>query len=228
MVPRYDNKYDAGVHKHFKRCLQHSNLTLEKQPGMQRILDAAFALVKVEPPLPVKGIPKDGCKYLRQEQRVLVEAYLGSLMCAGALMETTPEEVAQNLGTMIENPLFLKEDSENGDWDFRVILDARNANKYVKWDKVAATALKRLIPLMREKQSIATHITKVQIGALKYHSKVDLLGAYYQVRLPGKLKYYTTFRWDGRLYCFNAMPYGLGIASSVLNVMTKYLVGQIW
>jgi len=222
------NHYDMGVYKHVKRALQHSAITTHKSPQLENILQAAYQFVKVAPVAPTKGTNKDSSKYMKPEQKTIVEMYLGALMSAGALKETNEQQVMQHTGAPIENPLFLKEDSENGDWDFRVILDARSANKYVKWDKTAAIALKRLIPLMREKQNIAAHLKKTQIGSLKYHTKLDLLGAYYQMRLPDHIKYYTTFRWKNQLYCFNTMPYGMGIASSVLNVLTKYLLGRIW
>lgn len=229
LIPKNsNNNYDSGVRKHFKRCLQHSSISLEKSPHVDRILQAAYHFVTVKPALPTKGNNRDSAKFLRPEQTTLVEAYLGALMSAGALKETTEQEVMNHTGAPIENPLFLKEDSENGAWDFRVILDARPANRYIKWDKTGAIALKRLIPLMREKQNVAAHMKKTQIGNLRYHTKLDLLGAYYQLRLPDRIKYYTTFRWKGKLYCFNSMPYGLGVASSVLNVVTKYLIGQFW
>ena len=106
-------------------------------------------------------------------------------------------------GEFISN-IFLRPKKEPG--AFRVILNLRVLNKFVRYEHFKMDGLDKAIKMMRDNCFMAS---------------MDLKDAYFSVAIHPDHQKYFKFQWKGELYRFLCMPQGLASAPRVFSKLAK-------
>ena len=94
----------------------------------------------------------------------------------------------------------------------RLIFDARWINQHMPELKI------KFETLHREGRAIFDGCTCGWI--------VDLSFAYHHIQIPEEDWQYLCFRWDGQLYCFCVLPFGITTAPLVFTTVLKPIIGH--
>lgn len=106
-----------------------------------------------------------------------------------------------------------KKDGENGEKNYRVVIDYRKLNKVTIQDNYPLPNISDIID---------------QLGGAKFFSVMDLRQGFHQIALKPEDRYKTAFTVLGSHYHFNRMPFGLiNSAPAFQRIMTFVLSGLI-
>lgn len=95
---------------------------------------------------------------------------------------------------------------------FRFILNLKSLNKYVKTEHFKLEDIRTVCKLMTKNCYMAT---------------IDLKEAYFSVNMSNHSKKLLRFSFDGKIYEFNALPYGLSTAPYVFTKILKPVVSYL-
>ena len=130
-------------------------------------------------------------------QKNLITAEVESMLEKGAIRKVpySPDQVLSNI--------FLREKKEG---TFRPIIDLKRVNEFIPYQKFKMETLKNIRSLLKE-------------GDLMV--KIDLKDAYFTVPLAEKSRKFLRFMWEGNIYEFLCMMFGLGPAPRIFTKIMK-------
>lgn len=87
----------------------------------------------------------------------------------------------------------------------RPVINLRSLNEFVSYEKFKQENLNQILSILQKGD---------------YFCSVDLKDAYFSVPIAKEFQRYLSFQWNGRIYCFTVLPFGL---SSAPRIFTKIL-----
>lgn len=98
------------------------------------------------------------------------------------------------------------------DGSLRLAIDYRDLNNITKFDAFPMPNLRAIV---------------AKLGTAKTFSKLDLTKGYYQIPLSPASKKFTAFAFDGKLYQFKVLPFGLASAPQTFQRLMEALLGHL-
>ena len=108
------------------------------------------------------------------------------------------------------SPIFVVEKKEPG--KYRMILNLKILNESVEYQKFKMETVQTALQLVTRDC---------------YFASIDLRDAYYSVPVHPEYQKYLKFSWRGQLYCFQALPMGLGPVPRLFTKLTKPILAHL-
>jgi len=131
------------------------------------------------------------------QEREFVDKQIDLLLGKGAIEQSTHE-----VGEFVNN-IFLRP-KKDGSW--RMILNLKPLNKFVKYTKFKMDTLRTVLPLIKPGSYLAS---------------IDLQDAYYTVKMHEDHQKYLKFIWNNTLYKFVVLPFGYAQAPRRFTKLMK-------
>ena len=138
---------------------------------------------------------------MSQEEKDLVSLEVASMLEKGAICVVNP-----NPDQFLSN-IFLRRKKDGSN---RPIINLKGLNNHIKYEKFKMETLKDLKHLLRQ-------------GDLMV--KIDLKDAYFSVPLAKSSRKYVRFPWEGNLYEFLCLTFGLGPGPRLFTKLLKIPIG---
>ena len=123
--------------------------------------------------------------HMSEEEMVFVDNHLSELLAEGFI-----EKLDHMLPNGWVSNIFLVPKRQGG---FRMILNLKELNKFVKYTKFKMDHVDKVISLLRPSD---------------FMGSLDLTSAYGQVHLDNRHKNFFQFTWCGQIYCYVTLPQG--------------------
>jgi len=159
-----------------------------------------YQLELVQPPWQLRPMPAINCSV---EESKMISTEIGELMSKGAVVETTPSQ-----GSFVSQ-IFLVEKKEGGQ---RPVINLKALNMFVKHEHFKMEGLHTLPDLIQQKD---------------WMIKLDLKDAYLQIPIHTDHQHLLQFHWEGKIYQFQCLPFGLTSAPRVFSKVMKPVVGAL-
>lgn len=98
------------------------------------------------------------------------------------------------------------------DGTLRLAIDYRDLNAITEFDAFPMPNLREIV---------------LKLGKAKVFSKIDLTKGYYQIPLGQSSKKYTAFAFDGKLFQFRVLPFGLAAAPQTFQRLMESILGHL-
>lgn len=146
-------------------------------------------------------LPEQGklphCIHFNKNEAEIMSQEINKLCVKGVL-----EEVVASSDQFLSS-IFLR---PKPDGSFRMILNLKNLNKYVEYNKFKMDTLQSILKLITPGCYMAT---------------IDLRDAYYMVPIATEHRKFLRFYWDGKLYQYTCLPNGLSSAPRLFTKLMK-------
>ena len=134
---------------------------------------------------------------VNQEERILIESEVQEMLKKGAI-----QQVQSVKGEYLSN-LFLVSKKDGGN---RPVVNLKHLNKFIPYQHFKMEGIHLLKDLLQEED---------------YMIKIDLNDAYFGVPLHKQARKYVRFRWEGNLFEFLCLCFGLGPAPRIFTKLLK-------
>ena len=161
---------------------------------------SGYQLELAQRPWQIKPMPEIQCS---AEEWVKILEEIKELLSKGAIKETTLR--AESFVPQI----FLVAKKEGGQ---RPVINLKSLNSFVKTEHFKMEGL---------------HILPHLIQANDWMIKMDLKDAYLQIPIHQDSQHLLQFQWEGRVYQFQCLPFGLTSAPRVFSKVMKPVVGTL-
>ena len=132
------------------------------------------------------------------EMKSQVKKEILTLMEKGAVKKVLPDQ------SQFLSNLFLREKKEKG--TYRPVINLKNLNAYIPYEKFKMETLKDVKDILRQGDFLV---------------KIDLKDAYFSIPLHQKSKNLVRFPWEGSIYEFQCLMFGLGPAPKIFTKLLK-------
>ena len=133
-----------------------------------------------------------------REQQKLISQEISNMLEKGAIVRTS-----YSRGQVLSN-IFLREKKEKG--EFRPIINLKGVNEHIPYQKFKMESIKNLRSLLKEGDFMV---------------KIDLKDAYYSIPLNTNSRKFVRFEWQGNLYEFTCLMFGLGPGPRIFTKLLK-------
>ena len=137
---------------------------------------------------------------LSQAETLLVGEEISKMLEKGAISEVQPSR------DQFVSPLFLVPKKDGSQ---RPVINLKKLNQFVEYQHFKMEGL---------------HLLKDLIQPQDYMIKVDLKDAYFSVPVSQEHQKFLRFRWQGKLFQFHCLPFGLGPAPRIFTKIMKPII----
>ena len=176
-------------------CLDNWKLLTQDSQVLQSV--AGFHIPFVEAPVQSMEPP---CYQQGGQEDTLIEEEIQSMLDKGAI------SMVQPVDRQFVSPLFLVPKKDGSQ---RPVINLKKLNQFVEYQHFKMEGL---------------HLLKDLIQPGDFMIKVDLKDAYFSVPVCQEHQKFLRFRWQGKLYQFHCLPFGLGPAPRIFTKVMRPVI----